>query len=807
MSQHLHIDGKLRYNGRAWGGRESWARLATALLLLILSNRAPAQGSLALHWLVVGPFYDETNAQERDFLKAFGHAEDDQSLQQAGKMIAAVTKGVTDPVSHRPIEIHSLQGEKPFNLLKIFRTTANKGTPTSAAYFYSRLLSATPRTVYLLTASDDGLVIWLNNRRVFSWWRPEGRALRLYDDIIRLDLAAGSNILLAKACNIEGGWAFAAKVLDTPTDAVRCFLDHRGELLKQRVVEPGQALQFTFATGYVDASEVTITELRDDRVPEPLLPVGNTAVAPLAPGLYRIRLSIGGVTYTESFCVGDPTSIAGHLLGDLREHSGETWESMSLYSKRIAQLLESKNVAKNDERWNRKVLNALEAIDSAVAAVGRGVDPILARSGLHLVAFHSVVDDQLECFRLAIPSAYDGKRKLPLIIVPPTAIETPRPFIESPFIADEMAAERLAIVASKYKCALVWIGYRSPPCASLGELNYFEEVMAVIRRHFPVDDKRLYLLATCSSGLTSAMMAARWPYRFAAIGMVNPVLHRRSSSWLHNDTYSHFQAYQSWMRHLDPVARFASISGLKVWIVQTNDDPEHGPKWHSESLQKAVNAIHSSKHPLQLKIDWEIGTTFESDMEIWAERFVPWFAGEARAFASDFSSEDSGNQPILKAFTHRFMLVEPTLLSEHDRTRMSNTCDAISNLWRQGAFGPCLRVKDHDVTKSIQESCNLILVGNDKCNLAWRSICTDVPIEISDTRLRLGHHVWQGRDLSIEVAIKNPSYPERTIVFIGSYEAEKLVLPTINFLYDGWYSYCVSQDGSILELGDWRERL
>lgn len=767
----------------------------------------------SLRWLAFGPFYDRVNAQERDFLEKYGESETRLTNEGVMRIIGKIQNEKAELTGH-PLEASiQVSGEASLNFLDIFKTQANKGTPSSSVYLVTQISSERARKAFLLCGSDDGIDIWLNGQKVHHFWSKQGRQLTLYDDLIELDLRKGLNLLVAKVSNIEGGWAFGASILPTANEAISSLLDHKPFFLRDCFLKKGDPIQIDIARAQGSAFQIAISTSNGAKIAGGELTVGAEGYKAADDGLYQAEIVIAGRKHVETFCVGDPAVLGSELADRAYKRSQNETNRLTIagYLHRIKIVTAPENKSPRDRKWQRKVLYLLKSLERLATALERGADPIRGQSGLHLIGFRSEIDGQAQYFRLSVPEGYNGTSPLPLIVIPPTAVEVPRPFLDSPFIADQASADRLGEVAGKHGCAVLWVGYRNLPYGNLIEFAHFEEVMLAVKQNFAIDPQRVFLLGSCSSGMTSAMMAVRWPKRFAAIAMVNPVLHRTQNSWFDDGRYTQEPGYRAWLQHTDPVPKFAALTGLKVWIVQTGDDPAHGPKWHSKSLQMAVTTAHRGGEGLDLKVDWEIGQNYQADVEIWAERFIPWFGKLKRVDASDYQSGDTGTGPIANAFTEKFLLVEPTMGSIEERKAGARLSNSIESLWEQTFFGSCRSIKDYELTTEQERDFNLVLIGNDQSNSVWSRMENTLPVRLENEQVKLGSRTWSGRALGIQAVIPSPVYPGRTIVLVGGQQIEKVRLPKINFFLEGWYSYHLWSnelgDGEKRVFGNWRETL
>jgi len=90
--------------------------------------------------------------------------------------------------------------------------TIYKGKDFVYAYALAEINVSAPTNVMLALGSDDGIKVWLNGKLIHENWIPRG--VNKDEDLVPLKLVKGSNQLLLKVQDIEGGWAFMARMLD-----------------------------------------------------------------------------------------------------------------------------------------------------------------------------------------------------------------------------------------------------------------------------------------------------------------------------------------------------------------------------------------------------------------------------------------------------------------------------------------------------------------------------------------------------------------------------------------------------------------
>jgi alpha-galactosidase len=80
----------------------------------------------------------------------------------------------------------------------------------SVAYAYTEVETVHARETVLRCGSDDGIRIWLNGEQIHS--REVGRPYRPNDDEVAIYLRPGTNRVLVKIDNYQGGWGFGVSI-------------------------------------------------------------------------------------------------------------------------------------------------------------------------------------------------------------------------------------------------------------------------------------------------------------------------------------------------------------------------------------------------------------------------------------------------------------------------------------------------------------------------------------------------------------------------------------------------------------------
>jgi len=161
-------------------------------------------GKFMKSWLVAGPFSvsaDSSNPSAALQEKVF-KSEMISVNAVAGNTPATVSANQKDlkwqPISWTDdiIDLDSLYNKKDYVY----------------AYALAEIKASAPTDALLAVGSDDGIRIWHNGKLVHDNWIPRG--VDKDQDLVPLKLVKGSNQLLFKVQDIEGGWSFVARILD-----------------------------------------------------------------------------------------------------------------------------------------------------------------------------------------------------------------------------------------------------------------------------------------------------------------------------------------------------------------------------------------------------------------------------------------------------------------------------------------------------------------------------------------------------------------------------------------------------------------
>ncbi len=163
-------------------------------------------GKFMKHWLVAGPLRVGTDSMPDNEVQEKVFKED---------IISAVHVVAGKPVMPVQVQQNTLQWKNVSSEgdeVMLDKTFGEKEQDFVYAYALAEIKAEKAGTVMMGLGSDDAVKVWLNGKLVHENWIP--RAVQKDNDVVPLQLVKGSNQLLLKVQEMQGGWGFVVRLLD-----------------------------------------------------------------------------------------------------------------------------------------------------------------------------------------------------------------------------------------------------------------------------------------------------------------------------------------------------------------------------------------------------------------------------------------------------------------------------------------------------------------------------------------------------------------------------------------------------------------
>jgi len=747
-------------------------------------------------WLVLGPWTvpigEVETALETDFLEMLGARE--------------TTKEAVVFAQLAPQQKHLIRDQEWLDFSTALERSPAFGVEATVGYALCLLHAEEAGEAWLLLGSDMPVAVWLNGERVHI--QRKERALQTYNDAVRLALLPGDNLLLIKAVS-KGGWSprtqarlLTARLEPSLGEAVQTLLSLNYSFFEQSLVAPGQPLEL-YLRGMPESAQFEGIIERYDGTPVRAAVIGLGHPIPtegLGAGLYRFSRHSDGAWAKPVFYVG---TYAG-LYESMRERveaagaaqDDRTRINLAAYLRRLEVLRDAVRAAGDAVGQpkslvydaDHKAIYAASALEEVLGNLARGEEPFRNRTGLHLRGFRSKIDDQPMYYRLFVPSSYriDSPEGAPLFIIVQTPLQVGRPFLESVFVANQRDAEMWARMAESLGIILLWPGYRVSPYQNPIDFAHYEEVLAAVRADYRIDPARIYLQGFCGSALFSAMEVRRHPRRYAALAMVNPVLHRLKGRLDERVEFRAFEDYWAWLRETDPLAHCESLAGTPIQILHDEVDPDHGPLSDSVELVNALHAVDAEIEFVRQRPEpWSV-------REKLFERQLAWACQQRRTDPSEELGVAASAEPLSVAavLSERFIVVRGTGGSDEERAAAARWCAEFCAAWKRTAFTDCRVVDDVALTGEERRTSNLVLMGSPTSNREWQRLESLLPLKMTRGQIAVSGETYTGSSLGVQVAFPNPEQATHKVLLIGS-AASEADFGTMELALDGWFSYAI----------------
>ncbi|HYH05114.1 MAG TPA: hypothetical protein VEC37_18635 [Bacillota bacterium] len=390
------------------------------------------------------------------------------------------------------------------------------------AYAYLEFNSPTAQTVALRFGSDDGVRIWLNGVPVVT--RLVKRSLVPDQDVVKVNIVAGTNRMLLKVLQYNGGWGWTGRfcplneeaspgLIQGSVDSVQ-FCPERslvgnGKYLKGTLItQPARLLTEKFnITLRTEAGKVIATTVTVPGEPFRMaLPDGFNGI-----GVVEVAGS-GKWSSLQSrslILAGDARRLTTGLLAKARAASRKKQLPKSLASvEPTLQFLCNQVEGKVNTQLNAtdRNLQALETIRELTAAMEQGSWNPGSLRGIRQWAYRSVLDGSLQPYSLYLPQNYSPQKRYRLLVTLHGFSGDDYGMITG--VLKDYQPDDFIVVAPMGRGDLAY--------ASVGEQDVLD-VMNVVQQTYSIDPDQVYLMGRSMGGCGTWRIGQFYADRFAAI--------------------------------------------------------------------------------------------------------------------------------------------------------------------------------------------------------------------------------------------------------------------------------------------------
>jgi pimeloyl-ACP methyl ester carboxylesterase len=311
------------------------------------------------------------------------------------------------------------------------------------------------------------------------------------------------------------------------------------------------------------------------------------------------------------------------------------------------------------------------------------------------------------------------------------------------------------------------------------------DVIAQVRRDLPVDGKRIYVTGYGMGGTGAWLLSLRHGALFAGAAVV--------SGYADMDQPGLFQllAYHPeelfFYETMNPARLLRPGIETAYRVAHAEGDPlisvvharVMAEKLQEYGLEHEVRIVATEQKGRALFVE-----ALPANLDFLAARQrsaagvsePAWFAGSGGPVATVFP-----RGPFVVVAGTRPMQESPSLAGE-DSTSLravtgvaadSRTAEQVAREWQVHFAGALRLLDDTRLDASLQETANLVVVGDPRTHRLLHSLQADLPVRYAGDRFEVDGQSWSFSEAGILYATANPTVPERTLVVLSGM-AERL---------------------------------
>ena len=757
-------------------------------------------------WQLLGPFrFDEKEIKApgaddlpvglgRDYLRDFGQNETAIDAQTF-PLLNTPTTGTRLNAKFGNVPISA---DPKTNILLLSSSSDNYDYAVS----YAAVILSSPRDqdIVLALGADDNAKVWLNHELLWADANTRQSSIRKFQHLIGAHLRKGDNFLLLKVGNLTGFWEAIVTILPHNKDTLEIARENAVDpILIKEVVLDGQPLELR--GDLLPASTSLHLEISDAKhrvIDKDEVTIARKMSWNLArlekDKLYYCRIRVAGQIIQQPFYYGD-VDVGFRNLSELANHVSVSDEllslDLSLPLNRLRYLLLPNN--RTALWWDQKVVTLIAEVENNLADLAVGVHAFRSAPGTHLRAYRSSVDGQIQDYWIHIPSKTSRTgNKIPLVIVLPWGAKENPPFLETYQMAEFDENERYSQIGDQYGYAVmqVWgrgVGHGG---TAISNTDIFKALDAV-RHDYPIDIDRIYLTGVCEGGRQALLLAERYPERFAAVAVDDPItnIRRRPA----------FDAL--WVQYASPISQAGNLINMPVFIIHDEEGKgmvsadREAPLADSESF---VNRIREAGGDATLKLKSGGFHGFTQNSMADRRAVFEFFNGKRRSTSprkievnKALQRFGTGKGPIEDAFGSPILLVEGTQGTPEQNLAVRSAVEEFRNDWRDTYYVECPWKRDADVTDQDILNKNLVVIGDEATNSLLRRIAGRLPIQKSQQGISIESKDVNGDQLGYVFISPNPLNSNKYLVVIGMTQWKPVNVWKLNLSRNGVCDYFV----------------
>ena len=358
---------------------------------------------------------------------------------------------------------------------------------------------------------------------------------------------------------------------------------------------------------------------------------------------------------------------------------------------------------------------------------------------VQFVTYTSLLDNGYQRYLLVTPNKMEKSKKYPLVVVVRPHVENHHHFFTSPQFAHQWAINIIQKLANTHEFIVMMPEARMYHNEDVTPFVEAEMKLAIedVKKHYRVDESRIYLHGICSGGYRALRLATMNPGIFAAIGLYAPSYHQ---------TYRSEYAKKHSLESMMP-----NISGTPIMLFADPYDK------HTPYLVYADLISDCQKYNIPLTLSQKINTELLYNAVVVGEEAFDFFDGKNGLGVKSNVPNREQELVVNQLYSSPFVYVH------HARNKSNyyrNMVSLIQKDYQDYFFTKLPLVADTDVNEEMLKTKNLFLIGTKFDNLILAQYIMDIEQQEPD------FFEFGVNSVSIH---RNPQFEGRCFVVYDSY--------------------------------------
>lgn len=526
-------------------------------IAIVKVNKIPEEGIIIDKWQIIGPIpvkeNDRDTCMEVDQLKLLGLEEGNLDFKDFINIPIqdSTNENLNEEFQNKLVITGKIPLEIVDNKYKEFENLQGM--------FYAACLIKSKKDfeTMLHLGSSTMNRVWLNNELISA----NDYAINAwsYQNYISVNLKKGDNLLLVKVHKPEKSWELYARLENFTERGFRRHFESRNHrFIKNSVLNGYSTLEldpiFPPCNGVLTISDNEGVKLTDSLSKEK---TWSCDLNFLPDGFYQAQLSTGNVRLEQGFYKGNLEDTTRRLFNSIQSipKPDQINRNINALAYRFNHLLKQSWID-----W-KKIVQIYIELSKTYNLLIDNKNPFQHISGCFIRSYISKIDDSEQFYILHVPSTYNSKTPLPVMLIIPTNGMN-LPYLESYRVANYVLINVFQDLAEKYNMIIIEPGSRHFDQVINNTIEESEmfHILNDVKADYSLDLSRLYLSTACSGGNDALKLAVKYPDRFAAIGLISPSL-----------SYS-YDGTNPWLQYSRPVNFLENISNVPILNIHSEID-------------------------------------------------------------------------------------------------------------------------------------------------------------------------------------------------------------------------------------------